>query len=232
MGHRHVCSGVEIHLLEDGRYRCNYCGSAFKRNRRPAGDEGKRFCSRDCSFAFIAEHSKPRACAVYVRNCRICGVLFVSRGKGAHLCGDECRKENTRRQSRAHSIRESGRDRKPRACKECGMTFVPEYGNKHRLFCSYRCLRKMVRRSCPGKHRERVRKYGGRYLPVRPRAIFERDQWTCQICGKKTPEHLRGSCNSAAPELDHIMPVSRGGDHVPLNLQCACRACNCTKGAG
>ena len=49
--------------------------------------------------------------------------------------------------------------------------------------------------------------------------IFERDSYTCQSCGSK--EHL---C------IDHILPVSRGGDSSDENLQTLCLSCNTTKG--
>jgi hypothetical protein len=61
---------------------------------------------------------------------------------------------------------------------------------------------------------------------LRPLAVLERDGYRCQICGKDTPRHLRGKQIHNAPELDHILPLSRGGTHTWDNVQCACRACN------
>lgn len=37
---------------------------------------------------------------------------------------------------------------------------------------------------------------------------------------------LRGSKNHQAPELDHIIPLSRGGSHTYKNTQLSCRSCN------
>ena len=56
-------------------------------------------------------------------------------------------------------------------------------------------------------------------------------QQRCQICGIDTPKELRGSANHNAPELDHKIPMSKGGPHSPENLQCSCRKCNIKKGA-
>lgn len=53
----------------------------------------------------------------------------------------------------------------------------------------------------------------------------------CIVCGKKTPPHRRGTTHRRAPELDHILPLSKGGAHSAANTQCACRECNSTKGA-
>jgi 5-methylcytosine-specific restriction endonuclease McrA len=61
---------------------------------------------------------------------------------------------------------------------------------------------------------------------IDPIKVFERDRWRCQLCGCSTPERLRGQMVDHAPELDHIVPLARGGAHTWSNVQCACRRCN------
>lgn len=51
--------------------------------------------------------------------------------------------------------------------------------------------------------------------------IFERDGFTCVICGSTEKESL---------EIDHIMPISKGGKTEPDNLQTLCHDCNIRKG--
>ncbi len=51
--------------------------------------------------------------------------------------------------------------------------------------------------------------------------IKKRDHYTCQICGDnihKNPDIIL--------EVDHIIPVSKGGETVEYNLQTLCRTCN------
>ena len=48
--------------------------------------------------------------------------------------------------------------------------------------------------------------------------IFKRDNFTCQICGSQ--EFL---------ELDHIIPVSKGGKDEEENYQTLCKKCNVRK---
>ena len=62
-----------------------------------------------------------------------------------------------------------------------------------------------------------------------PFEVFDRDGWKCQICGIKTPKELRGSYKPNAPELDHIIPISKGGQHTMTNSQTSCRSCNGAK---
>lgn len=61
---------------------------------------------------------------------------------------------------------------------------------------------------------------------INPDFILERDKYRCYICGIKTPKKLRGTYEDNAPEVDHIIPLSKGGLHVESNLRCACRKCN------
>lgn len=48
--------------------------------------------------------------------------------------------------------------------------------------------------------------------------IFKRDSFTCQYCGKKSPNVIL--------EVDHIEPVSKGGKNDILNLVTSCFDCN------
>jgi 5-methylcytosine-specific restriction endonuclease McrA len=48
--------------------------------------------------------------------------------------------------------------------------------------------------------------------------VLRRDTFRCQI-------QLPG-CLGAASEVDHVIPVSKGGTHAPGNLRAACPACN------
>ena len=49
--------------------------------------------------------------------------------------------------------------------------------------------------------------------------VFARDDYTCRYCGER----------GKALECDHVMPVSRGGDHSDDNLVTACLPCNRAK---
>jgi 5-methylcytosine-specific restriction endonuclease McrA len=49
------------------------------------------------------------------------------------------------------------------------------------------------------------------------RAVFARDDYRCQYCGRR------------ADSIDHVLPRSRGGPHTWENVAAACRPCNLTK---
>ncbi|MCU9808106.1 HNH endonuclease [Paraclostridium sp. AKS46] len=56
--------------------------------------------------------------------------------------------------------------------------------------------------------------------------IKERDNYTCQKCGISTNDE-----RNLLLEIDHIIPISKGGMSTEENLQTLCWKCNRTKGA-
>jgi 5-methylcytosine-specific restriction endonuclease McrA len=120
---------------------------------------------------------------------------------------------------------------------ECRAEFIPLV--PHAKYCGGKC-RSRVGNTSPAKraadldlggHRRRARKYGARYVPFKVADVLARDRWTCAICGIHTPPALRGTFEHDAPELDHALPLARGGEHSTANARCVCRSCNLTKGA-
>ena len=87
-------------------------------------------------------------------------------------------------------------------CTDCGKVF---YDLKYKL-CPY----------CGGKLDIR---YGRQPIPRELRhKVFQRDGYRCRECGT--------SKNETSLEIDHIVPVSRGGTNDIDNLQTLCRECN------
>lgn len=75
--------------------------------------------------------------------------------------------------------------------------------------------REIVRR---GSANKRARKKGGFVEHVDPLVLFKRDKGICGICRK--PVHANQF------HVDHIFPLSRGGEHSYKNTQIAHPPCN------
>ncbi len=73
------------------------------------------------------------------------------------------------------------------------------------------------------EHRRRMAKRcNGQMIPYIRAEIFERDGWICQLCAEPV---------ESDPTIDHIVPLSVGGEDSPENVQLAHRSCNSSKQA-
>lgn len=110
------------------------------------------------------------------------------------------------------------KDGKDSKCKECQKLFYYINRERHRQ-SSY--LSNMKKRS---------EKHDTTFEPHQRKAILDRDNWKCQICGIKVHDKIKGNWNTPnKAHIDHVIPVSKGGDGEPNNLVTLCRTCNLSK---
>jgi 5-methylcytosine-specific restriction endonuclease McrA len=71
-----------------------------------------------------------------------------------------------------------------------------------------------------------------RFTKKELRAIYDKTDGHCNLCGKKLSFVNYGAQSGRAPwEVDHSNPVSTGGTNYKRNLKPACPDCNRSKGA-
>lgn len=112
----------------------------------------------------------------------------------------------------------------PSFCANCGIEFSTRYHNG--MFCSELCRKRFYSSNRYNAHRTGE-------LPVRLKYItklelLERDGSTCSVCG----EGLDLSVEYPHPlsvQVDHIIPVTHGGQHTLDNVQLLHRRCNIWK---
>ena len=126
------------------RYNCRQCGKVFV----PKQATRKTFCSRECSFAHMAESRSPfhpfqigDCSKIYPTQCKVCGGRFTARNKSYSACSRLCRlvRERIRSRKTFVSVRVTNSFR-TLECKRCGNEFCTNYYADHRRFCSARCL--------------------------------------------------------------------------------------------
>lgn len=204
---------------------CEECGSVYVvLNCR------HKTCSRKCLKAKHAKVRPSRAVlaqllALETRQCLCCSAAFTPKTYQQRYCCSQC-KMATKLAARTERYVGKRQANKKRVCGECGLEFVPR--DERQITCSLKCSHKMYSRI--GARIRRARMVGVYTEVFDPFDVFDRDGWRCQICGKPTPRAQRGTMRSNAPELDHRIPLSKGGAHARSNTQCACRACNMAKG--
>lgn len=166
---------------------------------------------------------KPReyTCA-RAASCAWCSRPFTAKLPHERFCSRRCGNAANNR-----AKQEAARDRSPRNCVVCGALFTPDYGDMRRAICSDRCVARQHSARTTGKaHVRRAERFGCEAERVNKLKVFERDGWRCRICGISSPRSAMGTISHDAPELDHVLPLSRGGAHSYANTQLACRSCN------
>ena len=197
---------------------CLMCGHEFTRSY---GFGGYRYCSSHCRDAAMT------------RRCEVCQQDFIAAVSGGRFCSDDCRAEAARRYTKKRDEERHYAAGKVFQCKICGAQFLPQYATKKRAFCSDKCEKEQLRRNKRergGNNTQRAKRLGLPRQYFNEKRILERDKWTCYLCGQPTPPKLRGTYEPNAPEIDHIVPLSKGGAHIKENVACICRRCNGEKG--
>ena len=77
-------------------------------------------------------------------------------------------------------------------------------------------------------HRHRAEKLGTASEEIDLWVVAERDRWRCGICGKRVGRKATGHRSAS---LDHIVPLSRGGQNLYVNVQLTHLVCNWSKQA-
>ena len=154
------------------------------------------------------------------RTCTGCGTtLQVSIHKlhaDTAFCSRACK--DTYRNATLRAERASRKAQVERNCPHCG-TSIPPSMRAHAVYCSAEC--NSAAHQATRKARMKITVDG----EVRriPRAyIIERDNATCHICRKR--------CAPNDIQIDHVIPLSRGGTHTLENLRVSCARCNASKG--
>jgi 5-methylcytosine-specific restriction endonuclease McrA len=167
------------------------------------------------------------AATEHIRRWRKCGLIaaaspMVSVGD-CEACGRSIVKPVSRiggRPQRVHpECRYSPRREETRSCVDCATTFGPP----RRGPWSERCRRCQMRRKWGQDH------HRGRLPIALRRAVIARDGHRCGICGRPVDASLRAP-HPFCLSIDHVVPISAGGDDSLANLQVAHLLCNVVKG--
>lgn len=239
---------------------CLGCGVEFNGRKRKYCTIHCRWRSVDRANGVVskAEYLALVVNPAHAFTCESCGKECHRRAGGNstvnRFCSHECRKANTaaknaaikvakakekeeRRHARALAKIQKIVDRAPRLCA-CGCVLTKGQrlcptcakSRKKEALKAYRQTEEFKAIRKANKTKRRAKEQAAIHR-VKPADVFNRDKWTCQLCGCKTPQKKRGTYDDNAPELDHVISLAEGGDHTYANLQCACRRCNISKGS-
>lgn len=227
------CSDGRRHKARPKEYVCNHCGKMFISTN---GHE-KQFCSRSCFGLHRKKEIIPPA-PKQPSTCEWCGRSYRPKSKSQKYCCKDCNYEGNKRLHRQQW--QADYIPKTHICKECGNEFTTECRDTHSVFCCKSCANKWQRRKDHKtlRHLEYSKEYNRRrermvaeafVEDVSYDAVFLRDEGICQICGLPVLKDKFMDPNWSG-SIDHILPISKKGEHSMANCQLAHRICNSLKG--
>ena len=115
-----------------------------------------------------------------------------------------------------------------RDCEWCSTphTFRRSLGR----FCSDRCRIAKADADPDRNRRKNQKRKAHRAGAYTLAEVVARDAGRCHLCRRPVDLALNGN-DRMGPTIDHLIPVSAGGDDVISNVRLAHRSCNCSRGA-
>lgn len=203
---------------ERWKSQCLHCGTTFSRKTGGNSTDGSNsYCSMQCRTVLRAKVRHERELYRSWSN-------QLKRNKAEKIKA----LLSILRKVKAAKQREELRQAKAQTpCVTCEKPVGYAFG-RGKLYCGPICRPNQaieIKRAYRKKRKalERGAKVGETVSPLK---VFNQCGWKCQICGVLTPPKLRGKNKPTSPELDHIVPLSKGGSHSYENTQLLCRSCN------
>lgn len=209
---------------------CLRCGAEFKRKKSKR--DSATYCSQGC---FPKHRPHVRYELEAIRRIGV-NVRSAARYKAKIKREEQIRERILKKEIDAikkiqRLVTKEGR---VRICQRCSSKFILRSSSTRLGGKNIRCNQCAVEHAKEARRAERSRRRAlerGADIgdSIDPMDVLKAFKWKCYICGVSTPKKLRGSYEDNAPEVDHIIPLSKGGGHVLSNLACACRKCNIEK---
>lgn len=197
---------------------CRTCRLQFSYSK-----QHKKYCSKSCSklgqvenqrLWYRKKHPRPQ------KQCRICESVIPETSSKKNLCSQRCKDLAEQIRSKARQIRDKDKIRIQ------GRQWWQNNKEKHR---ETNRLSARKRRSKPGVMKREMARYRARKKKVQVYLFTARDEnrllnrqaYRCAYCQQPLTSNNR--------QIDHVIPLSKGGPHGPSNLVFACEGCNSSK---
>ena len=225
------------------KYVCKECGIEYE--RYASDDVRGMFCSRECHMIWEHKHHKPwskyryKAVSsiplkwVYQCICPECGKHFETDIESKKYCSQECARLGQLK--KVHNLKAGKFVPQKRKCKWCNKEFSTTFENQRQVFCSTECCKKYWLKQGVKNREERLRGAALVDFDISLSKLCERDKGICYICGKPVnwDDHYSKNgyfiAGDMYPSIEHIIPISKGGEHSWSNVKLAHRRCNYLK---
>jgi hypothetical protein len=228
---------------------CKNCGKGFIKLRNAQ----QRVCSADCYKSNLTKHEcldckkiinfdavRCRNCQINFSRkhhyCEICQKEYRPTYKGQRSCGRAC---GEKLKVRIYVEKVLSSKVFFKHCFVCKSLFATRYA-KTKTCQNQNCKDEAIRingREQYKKNPDRFKEAAHRRRSLMLTAFVEdvsldyignRDKWICHLCNQKIDKTLTGR-NPLMPSLDHVLPLSKGGEHSNKNVRISHLRCNLKK---
>lgn len=210
---------------------CKRCGIQY----HPKASDRLTYCSRECSAAQRIDDMRLKREALrlkrklsrlfsQLRQCKACKAAFVARNNQV-TCGNRLCKRLVRLANVGQPI--------DKRCKVCGEPVAVVSRNRCPLCTSCRANAVRIRR----RREKRLRERRATFVTAKHRTaevlkglavMIQQAGNRCPCCGLLMTKAIDPN-NDRALQIDHAVPLSKGGSDLFPNLRPLCRRCNLLK---
>lgn len=155
--------------------------------------------------------------------CKHCEKEFSLKSSTDKYCSYTCQTRGAYRKQAGKPISKNAKA----ICKNCEDEFIPVIEGGY-SYCSKSCS--ILASSRNGRYKRKARMLGVKSAPYKYSELIERDGMSCAHC-KETTVKDGNHLNPLFFNVDHIIPLSKGGHDTLYNVQVLCRICNTKKGS-
>ena len=216
------------------RANCVWCGVEYNRKRID-----NRTCSAACRTKLNNKEHNVRVVPQTI-SCVVCSEDFIQIRSDSKYCSEACKSKYRLDRSNARYVPKNQRRSKP-ICRECQKTF--EAIRSDAVFCDHACLYRYRYRNNRAeliakvriwqqnntgsvrvyKLNNKIKRSGtqGSISSAEWLKVLKRQNNSCYYCDR----------NDLKLHIEHVVPLSRGGNNQLGNIVGACPPCNLSKGS-
>lgn len=180
---------------------CKVCGKTFYPSRTPSKLEPYKYCSNECRYT--AQRSDPLIAPEERNRQRAREWFYANRERAKEKRKMQYQREREKAIKAAHEWQQAHPDK----VKASKLRNYAKHTEDRKRDSAIRQARK--------------RGAEGSFTKEDMQRQYDKQNGLCAYCSIPL---------SGIYDIDHVIPISRGGSNWPTNLVCACRYCNRSKG--
>lgn len=223
-----------IQPIEDVKAKCSLIGYEYVSGYEGSNGTLTLKCPKCGSYLIRKWRAVRKVASGYQKTfiCKTCQEIEKAERKERHrlqlIENNKQLKEKRKKKKESDFWNQSFTQIKFTSCKNCGK---PIWGH---IYCSEGCLKAYNNKQRKDRRLRKIKNV--KHIHIDIVRLYERDKGICYLCGgvcdfKDYTKDSKGTfiAGNNYPSIDHVVPLSLGGEHIWENVKLAHRICNSIK---